>query len=73
MGPTCFSTLMQSILLLDGEIEETAAMRKVTLKRNSKDPVMMERLEAALVKLNSLPLRTLSGKIYQFALSLLSC
>lgn len=69
IGPTCFTTLMQSILLLDGEIEETDATRKVTLKRNLKDTVTMERLESALAKLNSLPLHTLSGKIYKFHLS----
>lgn len=69
MGPTCFSTLMQEILLLDGEIEETDEMRKVTLKRNLKDPVTMQRLEVALEKFNLLPLRTLSGKFYQFSLS----
>lgn len=69
MGPTCFSTLMQEILLLDGEIEETHEMRKVTLNRNLKDPVTMERLEAALTKFNALPLHTLSGKAYQFKLS----
>ena len=69
MGPTSFSTLMQSVLLLDGDIEETRERRKVTLKRNPKDPAMMKKLEAALVKLNALSPRTLSGKQYEFALS----
>lgn len=69
MGPTCFATLMQSILLLDGEFEETKKMRKVIINRNRKDLIMMERLESALAKLNSLSLRTLSGKRYYFVLS----
>jgi len=69
LGPTSFSTLMQAILLLDGEIEETDEMRKVTLKRNVKDPTMMKRLESALIKFNALSIRTLSGKFYQFNLS----
>lgn len=68
-GPTSFSTLMQSILLLDGDVEETSEQRKVVLKRNLKEPVMMNQLETALVKLNALSLRTLSGKHYQFDLS----
>ena len=69
LGPTCFATLMQSILLLDGEVEETKKMRKVIINRNKKDLIMMERLETALIKLNSLSLCTLSGKRYHFALS----
>lgn len=68
MGPTCFSTLMQSILLLDGEVEETKEMRTVKLKRNLKDSGIMKRLESAIEKLNNLSLRTLSGKIYHFCL-----
>lgn len=69
LGPTYFSTLLHSILFLDGEIEETESMRKVSLKRNFKDTAMMTRLESALVKFNALSLRTLSGKIYKFTLS----
>lgn len=69
IGATSFSTLMQSILLLDGEIEETGQQRKVILKRNLKEPVIMNQLETALVKLNALSFRTLSGKYYQFELS----
>jgi hypothetical protein len=53
MGGMSFSTLMQSILLLDGEILDTSKQRKVVLKRNSKDPAMMKNLEEALVKLNA--------------------
>ena len=68
MGPLSFSTLMQSVLLLDGDIEETREMRKVALMRNPKDPPMMKKLEAALSKFNALSLRTLSGKHYQFSL-----
>jgi hypothetical protein len=69
MGPMCFSSLKQSVLLLDGDIEETRECRKVRLIRNPKDPEMMTKLEAALVKLNALSLQTLSGKRYQFSLS----
>ncbi|MGA1871924.1 MAG: hypothetical protein ACMUJM_25690, partial [bacterium] len=68
MGPLCFSTLMQSVLFLDGYIEETKQLRKVTLIKNVKDPKMMKKLEAALTKLNTLSLRTLSDKCYQFSL-----
>ena len=69
MGPLSFSTLMQSVLLLDGEVEETREQRMVILKRNRKDPVMMERLEAGLAKLNTLSLSTITGKRYRFSLS----
>ena len=68
MGSMSFSTLMQSILLLDGEVFDTNKQRKVVLKRNSKDPAMMKKLEEALIKLNALSLKTLSGKHYQFFL-----
>jgi hypothetical protein len=68
-GSMSFSTLMQSILLLDGEVFDTNKQRKVVLKRNSKDPVMMKKLEEALIKLNALSLKTLSGKHYQFFLN----
>ena len=53
MGPTSFSTLMHSILLLKGDVEETNKQRKVVLRRNPKAPAMMAKLEAALVKLNA--------------------
>lgn len=69
MGTLSFTTLMQSVLLLDGEVEETHKQRKIVLKRNLKDLLMMKKLEAALVKLNALSLRTLSGKQYCFTLS----
>lgn len=69
MGPTSFSTLMQSILLLTGDIEETKEQRKVVLRRNPKDPAMMDKLDVALVKLNACSLTTLSGKRYRFFLS----
>jgi len=68
MGSMSFSTLMQSILLLDGEVFDTNKQRKVVLKRNSKEPAMMKKLEEALIKLNALSLKTLSGKHYQFFL-----
>jgi len=66
MGTMSFSILMQSILLLDGDIEETDEQRKVVLRRNPKAPTVMKKLEEALVKLNALSLKTLSGKHYQF-------
>ncbi|OAD19053.1 hypothetical protein THIOM_005329 [Candidatus Thiomargarita nelsonii] len=59
---------MQSVLLLDGEIKETDKQRQVVLIRNSKDSAMMKKLEEALIKLNALSLKTLSGKHYQFFL-----
>ena len=69
MGQLSFKSLMQSVLLLDGEVEETSKYRKVVLKKNLKDTDMMKKLEAALVKLNGLSLHTLSGKKYKFLLS----
>ncbi len=69
MGPLSFTTLMPLVLLLDGIVEETRKQRKVVLKGNQKDPAIMQKLETALVKLNALSLRTLSGKHYRFALS----
>ena len=36
-GPTSFSLYLQSILLLDGDVEETSEQRKVVLKRNLKE------------------------------------
>ncbi len=68
MGSLSFTTLMQSVLLLNGEIEETTKHRKVVLKRNPKEPAIMEKLEVALAKLNALSPRTLSGKHYHFSL-----
>ena len=59
MGPLSFTTLMQSVLLLDEIVEETRKQRKVVLKGNPKYPAMMQKLKTALVKLNALSLRTL--------------
>ena len=53
MGSMSFSTLMQSVLLLDGEVFDTNKQRKVVLIRNSKEPAMMKKLEEALIKLNA--------------------
>lgn len=69
MSPLSFSTLMQSILFLNGEVEETHKQRRIVLMRNSKEPALMKKLEKALIKLNSLSLKTLSGKHYEFFLS----
>jgi len=69
LGPTSFSTLLQSVLLLPGDVEETREVRKVVLLRNRKDPSTMKRLEAAVIKLNALSPRTLGGKRYEFAIS----
>ncbi|MDM8525577.1 hypothetical protein QUF80_19580, partial [Desulfococcaceae bacterium HSG8] len=68
-GTLSFTTLMQSVLLSDGEIEETTRHRKVVLKRNLKEPAMMEKSEVALAKMNALSPHTLSGKRYHFSLS----
>ncbi len=53
MGTMSFSTLMQSVLLLDGEIFDPDKQRQVVLIRNSKAPAMMKKLEEALIKLNA--------------------
>ncbi len=69
MGPRSYMTFMQSVLLLEGDVEETRERRRVVLKRNEKDPVVMETLEAALAKFAGVSLHTLSGKKYEFSLS----
>ncbi|KAF5429985.1 hypothetical protein C5S39_08255 [Candidatus Methanophagaceae archaeon] len=68
MSSLSFTSLMQSVLLLNGDIEETTKHRKVVLKRNPKEPAIMEKLEVALAKLNTLSPRTPSGKHYHFSL-----
>jgi transposase len=69
IGPLSVDTLMQSVLLLDGIIEETNDVRKVMIKRNQKDPEMMDKLGVAFEKLNELSMCTLSGKYYHFSFS----
>ena len=61
--------LLHNILLLPAEIEITKDTRRITLKRNSRDPHGMARLEPALDKLNELQIRHLDGRRVEFAIT----
>jgi len=58
--------LVLSILHLPALIEETAEKKSVTLEYNRKDPETMKSLKGAIVKINALDLKTLSGKAIEF-------
>jgi transposase len=61
--------LLQTILLLPAVIEETKIKKRVILQYNPKDSHAMSRLSVALKRLNSLGIKTLSGKQMEFNLS----
>jgi len=58
--------LVLSILHLPALIEETAEKKSFTLEYNRKDPETMNCLKGAIVKINALDLKTLSGKAIEF-------
>jgi hypothetical protein len=66
--PIEMNTLIQSILFLSGRIEHFPGRRRVSVKRNPKDPKFMAKLADGLSKLNALNIRHPSGAIYEFAL-----
>ena len=70
MGKTSVSlaSLLHYILLMPGEIEITKDVRRVKLKRNPKNPGLMNNLESALEKLNALKIQHLDGRQISFEL-----
>ncbi len=62
------NTLIQSIMFLSGNIEHLPGRRKVSVKKNPKDPKFMAKLASGLSKLNALNIRHPSGAIYEFEL-----
>jgi hypothetical protein len=70
MGKTSMSlaSLLHYILLMPGEIEITKDVRRVKLKRNPKNPGLMNKLEPALEKLNALKIQHLDGRQISFEL-----
>lgn len=60
--------LLQTILLLPAFIEETKSKKRVTLQYNPKDHHTMSRLRLSLSRLNTLGIKTLSGKQIEFNL-----
>lgn len=61
--------LFNAILMLPAQIELTDDLRRVTLRRNAKDPKLMEQLEAALQQLTRLNIKDLENRRIEFRLS----
>ena len=62
------NTLIQAILFLSGTLEHLPGRRKISFKKNPKDPKFMTKLANGLSKLNALNIRHPSGAIYEFEL-----
>ncbi len=62
------SKLLHRILLMPAEIELTKDVRLVRLRRNPKDPEIMEKLEPALQRLNELRIQHLDERRIEFVL-----
>jgi hypothetical protein len=62
------SKLLHRILLIPAEIELTKDVRRVKLRRNPKDPGLMEKLAPALQKLNELRIQHLDERRIEFVL-----
>jgi len=60
--------LLHRIVHLQATIEESNEVRKIKLKRNDKDPEMMQKLSFALEKLNRLRIQGPRGKYMEFSL-----
>jgi transposase len=60
--------LLHNILLMPAEIELTKDVRRVRLRRNPKDPEVMEKLAPALERLNELRIQHLDHKRIEFVL-----
>jgi hypothetical protein len=61
--------LFNAVLMLPGQIELTDDLRRVTLRRNDKDPDMMEKLEAALLHLTELGIKDRANRRIELLLS----
>jgi hypothetical protein len=59
---------LHTILLMPAEIELTKDVRRIRLKRNTKDPESMIKLEPALQQLNELKVQHLDGRRIEFLL-----
>jgi transposase len=60
---------LHQILLLPAQIQLTKQSRRVSLKKNLKDPEVMALLEPALQRLNDLKVHDLDGRTIEFALT----
>jgi hypothetical protein len=61
--------LFNAVLMLPAQIELTDELRRVTLRRNAKDPQLMEKLDAALRHLTSLGIKDLENRKVELQLS----
>jgi hypothetical protein len=61
--------LFNAVLMLPAQIELTDDLRRVTLRRNAKDPQLMEQLEAALRHLTGLGIKDLENRRVELQLS----
>jgi hypothetical protein len=68
-GRMSLAHLFNSVLMLPAQIELTNESRRVILKRNPKDPVMMKKLESALRYMTDLAIRDLENRKIEFQLS----
>jgi hypothetical protein len=59
---------LHNILLMPADIEVTKDARRIRLKRNPKDTECMERLQAALQRLNDMNIQHIDGKRIKFSL-----
>jgi hypothetical protein len=60
--------LLHNMLLMPAEIELTKDVRRISLKRNTKDPEGMASLEPALQRLNDLKIQHLDGRRIEFSI-----
>ena len=67
--PMSLAQFLHNILLMPAEIELTKDARRITLRRNPKDPEGMKRLEIAVQQLNDLKIKHLDNRQIYFAVS----
>ena len=61
-------TLYESIFQLEGNAIITDKEKIISLKKNEKEPKVMEKLKKCINKLNSMKIKDLEGRIIQFAI-----
>lgn len=61
-------TLYESIFQLEGNVIITDKEKRISLKKNEKEPKVMEKLKKCIKKLNSMKIKDLEGRIIQFAI-----
>jgi transposase len=64
--------LFSDLLMLPAQIELTDEIRRVILRRNPKDPALMEQLDSALTLLTNLGIKDLEGRKIELQLSSIS-